>query len=130
MRLLTCSPTRFKSNNFLTKLCQLCASQHKYKSSDIIIYQSFTYILLLTHLGSNQDSAEPKSDVLPITPWVSNTVSGVAKLEKFLTPDKTSGILTGSVNKRVSMNPEPSGPQAACPSFLFRSQRMDTLQAI
>jgi hypothetical protein len=25
---------------------------------------------LLTHLGSNQDSAEPKSDVLPITPWV------------------------------------------------------------
>ncbi len=25
---------------------------------------------LLTHLGSNQDSAESKSDVLPITPWV------------------------------------------------------------
>jgi hypothetical protein len=27
-------------------------------------------VSLLTHLGSNQDSAEPKSDVLPITPWV------------------------------------------------------------
>jgi hypothetical protein len=30
---------------------------------------------LLTHLGSNQDSAEPKSDVLPITPWVINTLT-------------------------------------------------------
>jgi hypothetical protein len=27
-------------------------------------------LFLLTHLGSNQYSAEPKSDVLPITPWV------------------------------------------------------------
>ena len=25
---------------------------------------------LLTHRGSNPDSSEPKSDVLPITPWV------------------------------------------------------------
>ncbi len=40
-------------------------------------------VSLLTHLGSNQDSAEPKSDVLPITPWVSVPVSGAAKLEKF-----------------------------------------------
>jgi hypothetical protein len=31
--------------------------------------------LLLTHLGSNQDSAEPKSDVLPITPWVIDTLT-------------------------------------------------------
>jgi hypothetical protein len=30
---------------------------------------------LLTHLGSNQDSAEPKSDVLPITPWVNAVMS-------------------------------------------------------
>jgi hypothetical protein len=30
---------------------------------------------LLTHLGSNQDSAEPKSDVLPITPWVSQLMT-------------------------------------------------------
>ncbi len=33
--------------------------------------RSHSHTLLLTHLGSNQDSAEPKSDVLPITPWVS-----------------------------------------------------------
>ena len=31
-------------------------------------------LFLLTHLGSNQDSAEPKSVVLPITPWVSVTL--------------------------------------------------------
>jgi hypothetical protein len=36
--------------------------------------------------------------VLPITPWVSNTVSGVAKLENFLIPDQTIGILTGADN--------------------------------
>ena len=36
-------------------------------------------LLLLTHQGSNLDSAEPKSDVLPITPWVSNNG---AKLQK------------------------------------------------
>jgi hypothetical protein len=55
-------------------------------------------LFLLTHLGSNQDSAEPKSDVLPITPWVSNTVSGAAKLEKILIPDQTIGILKGADN--------------------------------
>jgi hypothetical protein len=37
----------------------------------------------LTHLGSNQDSAEPKSDVLPITPWVI-VVKRAAKLGIFL----------------------------------------------
>jgi hypothetical protein len=37
---------------------------------------------LLTHLGSNQDSAEPKSDVLPITPWVNNLSIDAAKLKK------------------------------------------------
>jgi hypothetical protein len=51
-------------------MCQLCASQIKLKSIDYIEYQCFIYLFLLTHLGSNQDSAEPKSDVLPITPWV------------------------------------------------------------
>jgi hypothetical protein len=25
---------------------------------------------MLTHRGSNPDSSEPKSDVLPVTPWV------------------------------------------------------------
>jgi hypothetical protein len=34
----------------------------------------------LTHLGSNQDSAEPKSDVLPITPWVNLDLLSAAKL--------------------------------------------------
>lgn len=29
-------------------------------------------LFLLTHLVSNQNSSEPKSDVLPITPWVKN----------------------------------------------------------
>jgi hypothetical protein len=52
----------------------------------------------LTHLGSNQDSAEPKSDVLPITPWVNNTIYGAAKLEKFLIPFQTNGILPGANN--------------------------------
>jgi hypothetical protein len=36
--------------------------------------------------------------VLPITPWVSNAVSGAAKLENFLIPDQTSGNLTGADN--------------------------------
>ena len=36
-------------------------------------------VFLLTHLGSNQDFSEPKSDVLPITPWVSNTLTMLQK---------------------------------------------------
>jgi hypothetical protein len=55
---------------------------------------------MLTHLGSNQDSAEPKSDVLPITPWVINTVSGDAKLGKFFISDQICRILSGSGYKR------------------------------
>ena len=43
----------------------------------------FRVASLLTHLGSNQDSAEPKSDVLPITPWVSSLSFDAAKLNKF-----------------------------------------------
>jgi hypothetical protein len=35
-----------------------------------LIIRAVSLILWLTHLGSNQDSAEPKSVVLPITPWV------------------------------------------------------------
>jgi hypothetical protein len=41
---------------------------------------SLPAVFMLTHLGSNQDSAEPKSDVLPITPWVNSA----AKLKKKL----------------------------------------------
>jgi hypothetical protein len=39
-----------------------CAKKESVKNNEL---------LMLTHLGSNQDSAESKSDVLPITPWVS-----------------------------------------------------------
>ena len=49
-------------------------------------------LFLLTHLGSNQDSAEPKSDVLPITPWVNITNSGAAKLGKILFVMKRIGF--------------------------------------
>jgi hypothetical protein len=38
---------------------------------------------LLTHQGSNLNSSEPKSDVLPITPWVNRTLKGAAKLKKY-----------------------------------------------
>jgi hypothetical protein len=34
---------------------------------------------LLTHQVSNLDSSEPKSDVLPITPWVRNIDNRVQK---------------------------------------------------
>jgi hypothetical protein len=50
-------------------------------------------LLLLTHLGSNQDSAEPKSVVLPITPWVNQTSKGAAKLEKKINSYTPYGIL-------------------------------------
>ena len=43
------------------------------KRPDIFDHQGYECNILLTHLGSNQDSAEPKSDVLPITPWVNVT---------------------------------------------------------
>jgi hypothetical protein len=39
--------------------------------------------VLLTHQGSNLNSSEPKSDVLPITPWVNSSVKGAAKLGKY-----------------------------------------------
>ncbi len=35
----------------------------------------FSAGLMLTHLGSNQDSAEPKSVVLPVTPWVNRRLT-------------------------------------------------------
>ncbi|MDQ1296539.1 MAG: hypothetical protein QG611_517 [Bacteroidota bacterium] len=66
----------------MLNLCQPCASQLNLKSSDLFYYQSFIYVFLLTHLGSNQDSAEPKSDVLPITPWVNIKSVDAAKLNK------------------------------------------------
>jgi hypothetical protein len=61
---------------------QYSFSSNKQKSPDIVVYQDFICFIQLTHLGSNQDSAEPKSDVLPITPWVNQTLEGAAKLEK------------------------------------------------
>jgi hypothetical protein len=48
---------------------------------------------LLTHRGSNPDSSEPKSDVLPITPWVSQFLKCVAKLEKKSNSDGLTGFL-------------------------------------
>jgi hypothetical protein len=39
-------------------------------------------VFLLTHLGSNQDSAEPKSDVLPVTPWVRHCLIRRHKITK------------------------------------------------
>ena len=54
------------------------------KKSESARSRSHSHSFLLTHLGSNQDSAEPKSVVLPITPWVNRTSKGAAKLEKFL----------------------------------------------
>ena len=47
---------------------------------------------MLTHLGSNQDSAESKSDVLPITPWVS-VLKRSAKLKIFFNSDHQPGNL-------------------------------------
>ena len=38
---------------------------------------------LLTHRGSNPDSSEPKSDVLPITPWVNRRLIRRGKSRNF-----------------------------------------------
>ena len=64
---------------FLQNKCE-CQSGSEAKKSDRARSRSHSHSFLLTHLGSNQDSAEPKSDVLPITPWVNINQGDAAKL--------------------------------------------------
>ena len=84
MHFLTISKisTLFVNELHYSFLLLKCFSNIKLKSPDVFDYQGRIVNLWLTHLGSNQDSAEPKSDVLPITPWVNQTSKGAAKLEK------------------------------------------------
>jgi hypothetical protein len=72
---------------------QYSFSSLKEKNPDIYDYQGNINIVLLTHRGSNPDSSEPKSDVLPITPWVSQFLKCVAKLEKKSNSDGLTGFL-------------------------------------
>ena len=44
---------------------------------------SLAAVFLLTHRGSNPDSSEPKSDVLPITPWVNRRLIRRGKSRNF-----------------------------------------------
>ena len=50
----------------------------KYKKKDAI-----KRLFLLTHQGSNLNSAEPKSDVLPVTPWVKNSSANIDVFLKY-----------------------------------------------
>ena len=79
----------------LTEFCPVLASCNAYYHNRPVSSRSLTLsppalnkkhrflrCFVLTHLGSNQDSAEPKSDVLPITPWVNVPYTDGAKLTK------------------------------------------------
>ena len=85
---------------------------------------------MLTHLGSNQDSAEPKSDVLPITPWVNRTLDSTAKLENFLESDKQFTFLTDRLTARAKEHQTLSVHKIFYLSHQPQQQRKDTPQAI
>ncbi len=53
---------------------------------------------MLTHRGSNPDSSEPKSDVLPITPWVNRRLIRRCKNKYFY---GFSGLLRLVKDKRT-----------------------------
>ena len=71
---------------------------------------------LLTHLGSNQDSAEPKSDVLPITPWVN--IKRVMQNYEFFCLICPSGLINRQISNPVCgvlLDPDRPGISSVLP---------------
>ena len=61
----------------ILKMFQYGSSYKRIKSPNIIVYQGFIETYVLLRQGSNLDSSDPESDVLPITP---RSNFGIAKL--------------------------------------------------
>jgi hypothetical protein len=69
----------------ISAICALCVMPwHPLRLMDFDFFNTPSQVAakalcLLTHQVSNLDSSEPKSDVLPITPWVNFYADSVQK---------------------------------------------------